>query len=216
MCKDNEYGCHATATRGVVWTGRVTDIGLEEPTDEPVTRTPTTDEGIEAWGIKFLQISSTSSTVGRQLQKLPRLLTSSGRRSQQPPNRLPRPRKIVQGAQHSQMKAPQKPLKPTRRALRTLSRVGLLLVLLLVVLRQLVYWAWGHFCSTGSGSVRSELQTHRRLCQAQSVHRTINMDRPVFIRRESPCLPRCGPGQTKGLTKHGNYHDYCDVRLFLS
>lgn len=57
MCKDNQYGCHATATPGVVWTGVVTDIGLPTPTEQPVTRTPSTAEGIEAWGIKLLAVS---------------------------------------------------------------------------------------------------------------------------------------------------------------
>jgi hypothetical protein len=57
MCKDNQYGCHATATPGVVWTGVVTNIGLPTPTEQPVTRTPGTAEGIEAWGIKFLSVS---------------------------------------------------------------------------------------------------------------------------------------------------------------
>jgi hypothetical protein len=57
MCRDNQYGCHATATPGVVWTGVMTNIGLPTPTVEPVTRTPSTEEGIEAWGIKFLSVS---------------------------------------------------------------------------------------------------------------------------------------------------------------
>ena len=57
MCKDNQYGCHATATSGVVWTGLITDIGLDTPTERPVTRTPSTDEGIEAWGIKLVSVS---------------------------------------------------------------------------------------------------------------------------------------------------------------
>lgn len=56
MCKDNEYGCHATATKGVVWTGVITDIGLDTPTEQPVTRTPSTNEGIEAWGIKMISV----------------------------------------------------------------------------------------------------------------------------------------------------------------
>lgn len=57
MCRDNEYGCHATATSGVVWTGVITDIGLATPTEEPVTRTPSLQEGIEAWGIKLISVS---------------------------------------------------------------------------------------------------------------------------------------------------------------
>ncbi|KAK3372284.1 hypothetical protein B0H63DRAFT_527135 [Podospora didyma] len=64
MCKDNQYGCHATATSGAVWTGVVTDIGRSPPTENPVTRTPSTLEGIEAWGIKLISIvpASTSSS----------------------------------------------------------------------------------------------------------------------------------------------------------
>lgn len=57
MCWDNEYGCHATATEGVTWTGVRTDIGLSIPTEEPITRTPSTNEGVEAWGIKFISVS---------------------------------------------------------------------------------------------------------------------------------------------------------------
>lgn len=57
MCRDNEYGCHATATPGVVWTGVITDISLETPTEEPVTRRPNTAEGIEAWGIKMISVA---------------------------------------------------------------------------------------------------------------------------------------------------------------
>ncbi|CAJ0538682.1 Ff.00g066750.m01.CDS01 [Fusarium sp. VM40] len=61
MCRDHQYGCHATATQGVTWTGVMTDIGLEDPTEKPVTRKPATAEGIEAWGIKFISITSTTS-----------------------------------------------------------------------------------------------------------------------------------------------------------
>ena len=57
MCKDNEYGCHATATSGAVWTGVITDIGLDTPTEAPVTRTPYLNEGLEAWGIKLISVS---------------------------------------------------------------------------------------------------------------------------------------------------------------
>ncbi|KAH6635079.1 hypothetical protein B0J18DRAFT_462212 [Chaetomium sp. MPI-SDFR-AT-0129] len=65
MCRDNQYGCHATATSGVVWTGVITDIGLATPTEEPVTRTPSLQEGIEAWGIKLISVApdSTSATT---------------------------------------------------------------------------------------------------------------------------------------------------------
>ncbi len=57
MCKDNQYGCHATAAAGgIVWTGVVTDLGVTPATEEPVTRTPSTKEGVEAWGIKFLSV----------------------------------------------------------------------------------------------------------------------------------------------------------------
>ncbi|OAQ72943.1 hypothetical protein VFPPC_12892 [Pochonia chlamydosporia 170] len=61
MCKDNEYGCHATATLGVVWTGTLTDIGLSQPTEEPITRTPYTEEGLEAWGVKLLYVPATAT-----------------------------------------------------------------------------------------------------------------------------------------------------------
>ncbi|QKX53489.1 uncharacterized protein TRUGW13939_00568 [Talaromyces rugulosus] len=63
MCKDNQYGCHATATAGVVWTGVMTNIGLPTPTEEPATRTPSTAEGIEAWGIKLLSVAPETSTT---------------------------------------------------------------------------------------------------------------------------------------------------------
>ncbi|KAH8882275.1 hypothetical protein GQ53DRAFT_666072 [Thozetella sp. PMI_491] len=55
MCRDHQYGCHATATAGAVWTGVITD--LSSSTQQPVTRTPSTAEGLEAWGIKFIQVS---------------------------------------------------------------------------------------------------------------------------------------------------------------
>lgn len=58
MCRNHEYGCHATATKDVTWTGIITDIGLDTPTEAPVTRTPSTEEGIEAWGIKLISVSS--------------------------------------------------------------------------------------------------------------------------------------------------------------
>jgi hypothetical protein len=58
MCRNHQYGCHATATEGVTWTGLVTDIGREDPTEAPVTRKPGTAEGIEAWGIKFVSVSN--------------------------------------------------------------------------------------------------------------------------------------------------------------
>lgn len=57
MCRDNEYGCHATATPGVVWTGVITDLGIATPTEQSITRTPYSFEGLEAWGIKFLSVS---------------------------------------------------------------------------------------------------------------------------------------------------------------
>ncbi|OBR05665.1 hypothetical protein CH63R_09785 [Colletotrichum higginsianum IMI 349063] len=60
MCKDHEYGCHGTGTVGAVWTGVITDIGIPTPTEEPVTRTPFTVEGIEAWGIKFISVAPTT------------------------------------------------------------------------------------------------------------------------------------------------------------
>lgn len=57
MCKDNQYGCHATAAAGgIVWTGVETNLGVTPATEAPVTRTPSTKEGIEAWGIKFLSV----------------------------------------------------------------------------------------------------------------------------------------------------------------
>ncbi|KAJ6790398.1 hypothetical protein PWT90_10308 [Aphanocladium album] len=64
MCRDNEYGCHATAeSGGIVWTGVVTDLGVTPATEEPVTRTPSTKEGIEAWGIKFLSVAPGSTAT---------------------------------------------------------------------------------------------------------------------------------------------------------
>ncbi|KAK4093961.1 hypothetical protein Purlil1_1452 [Purpureocillium lilacinum] len=63
MCKDNEYGCHATATSGAVWTGVITDIGLDTPTEAPVTRTPYLNEGLEAWGIKLISVAPPSTTA---------------------------------------------------------------------------------------------------------------------------------------------------------
>jgi len=62
MCRDNEYGGHATATPGAVWTGLITGIGIPTPTEESVTRTPSTDEGIEAWGTKLISVSPDSQT----------------------------------------------------------------------------------------------------------------------------------------------------------
>lgn len=64
MCKDNQYGCHATAAAGgIVWTGVVTDLGVTPATEEPVTRTPSTKEGIEAWGIKFLSVCDENAPI---------------------------------------------------------------------------------------------------------------------------------------------------------
>jgi hypothetical protein len=64
MCRDNEYGCHATATVGAVWTGTLTNIGLSTPTEEPITRTPYTAEGIEAWGVKMIVVSTCHGRQG--------------------------------------------------------------------------------------------------------------------------------------------------------
>lgn len=55
MCKDHQYGCHATATVGAVWTGAITN--LANSNFESVTRTPSTEEGLEAWGIKMISVS---------------------------------------------------------------------------------------------------------------------------------------------------------------
>lgn len=77
MCRNNEYGCHATATPGVVWTGVITDIGLETPTEQPVTRKPSTDEGIEAWGIKFILVRPSYLKVRRRT--LTSLMSLGGR-----------------------------------------------------------------------------------------------------------------------------------------
>ncbi|TDZ34739.1 hypothetical protein C8035_v002564 [Colletotrichum spinosum] len=63
MCREHEYGCHATGTVGAVWTGVITDIGISNPTEEPVTRTPFTNEGVEAWGIKFISVASTTAAA---------------------------------------------------------------------------------------------------------------------------------------------------------
>ncbi|KAF6821957.1 hypothetical protein CPLU01_12290 [Colletotrichum plurivorum] len=60
MCQNHEYGCHATATVGAVWTGVITNFAISKPTEEPVTRTPWTGEGLEAWGIKFIWVAATS------------------------------------------------------------------------------------------------------------------------------------------------------------
>ncbi|KAM0542059.1 hypothetical protein ACHAPJ_012985, partial [Fusarium lateritium] len=43
------------------WTGVVTNIGLDDPTEAPVTRKPGTAAGTEAWGIKFVSIPPTTS-----------------------------------------------------------------------------------------------------------------------------------------------------------
>lgn len=61
MCRGHEYGCHATATSGAVWTGVITDIGLDTPTEQPITRTPNAKEGLEAWGIKLISVREISS-----------------------------------------------------------------------------------------------------------------------------------------------------------
>lgn len=62
MCKDNQYGCHATAAGGgLVWTGVVTNLAVTPATEAPVTRKPSTKEGIEAWGIKFLSVRINTS-----------------------------------------------------------------------------------------------------------------------------------------------------------
>ncbi|KAF4119317.1 hypothetical protein GMORB2_4836 [Geosmithia morbida] len=63
MCKENEYGCHATATVGAVWTGTETNIDLETPTESPLTKTPSTEEGIEAWGIKLISVPVTATAT---------------------------------------------------------------------------------------------------------------------------------------------------------
>ncbi|KDN70409.1 hypothetical protein CSUB01_11916 [Colletotrichum sublineola] len=60
--RDHEYGCHATATPGAVWTGVNTDLGIAIPTEQPITRTPFTVEGLEAWGIKMISVAPTPST----------------------------------------------------------------------------------------------------------------------------------------------------------
>jgi hypothetical protein len=56
MCRDHEYGCHATATPGAVWTGTVTRLDVDPPTERPTTRTPDPKEGLEAWGIKLISV----------------------------------------------------------------------------------------------------------------------------------------------------------------
>ncbi|KEY69103.1 hypothetical protein S7711_11569 [Stachybotrys chartarum IBT 7711] len=61
MCRGHQYGCHGTATSGAIWTGIQTDIGLETPTETAITRTPSSEEGIEAWGIKFISVAAESS-----------------------------------------------------------------------------------------------------------------------------------------------------------
>ncbi|TLD06569.1 uncharacterized protein PgNI_08022 [Pyricularia grisea] len=61
MCKDHQYGCHATATVGAVWTGAITN--LENSNFESVTRTPSTNEGLEAWGIRLISIASSTATT---------------------------------------------------------------------------------------------------------------------------------------------------------
>lgn len=58
MCRNNEYGCHGTATPGAVWTGVLTNI--VQSTEEPFTHTPSPQEGLEVWGIKLLWVSSLS------------------------------------------------------------------------------------------------------------------------------------------------------------
>ncbi|KAH9434625.1 hypothetical protein MCOR02_006620 [Pyricularia oryzae] len=61
MCKDHQYGCHATATVGAVWTGAITN--LANSNFESVTRTPSTEEGLEAWGIKMISIPTTTNAT---------------------------------------------------------------------------------------------------------------------------------------------------------
>ncbi|KAF6813552.1 hypothetical protein CSOJ01_04574 [Colletotrichum sojae] len=63
MCRDHEYGCHATGTVGAVWTGVITNIAISKPTEEHITRTPFTVEGIEAWGIKFISVAPETETA---------------------------------------------------------------------------------------------------------------------------------------------------------
>ncbi|WDK10194.1 hypothetical protein CGRA01v4_01473 [Colletotrichum graminicola] len=76
MCRDHEYGCHATATRGAVWTGLITDLGIAAPTEEPITRTPFTDEGLEAWGIKMISVASTSPPISTAASSPPMTMTT--------------------------------------------------------------------------------------------------------------------------------------------
>ncbi|CRG92668.1 hypothetical protein PISL3812_09732 [Talaromyces islandicus] len=91
MCKDNQYGCHATATPGVVWTGVMTNIGLPTPTEEPATRTPSTAEGIEAWGIKLLSVASATSSTSSPL-------TTKAPVTPPPTSSFPSSRTITSGA----------------------------------------------------------------------------------------------------------------------
>jgi hypothetical protein len=61
MCRDHQYGCHATATLGGAWTGTETNLAISPPTEKPITLTqPNTKEGVEAWGIKLISVSQLS------------------------------------------------------------------------------------------------------------------------------------------------------------
>ncbi|KAL2131599.1 hypothetical protein VTI74DRAFT_4815 [Chaetomium olivicolor] len=77
MCRDHEYGCHATATSGAVWTGVLTDIGLATPTEEPITHTPNSKEGLEAWGIKLISIAPATTSTGTTDLQPPSITPSS-------------------------------------------------------------------------------------------------------------------------------------------
>ncbi|KAK4108203.1 hypothetical protein N656DRAFT_784493 [Canariomyces notabilis] len=68
MCRDHQYGCHATATLGGAWTGTETNLAISPPTEKPITLTqPNTKEGVEAWGIKLIStapdLPSTTMTI---------------------------------------------------------------------------------------------------------------------------------------------------------
>ncbi|KAH6876540.1 hypothetical protein B0T10DRAFT_197086 [Thelonectria olida] len=77
MCRENEYNCHATATENATWTGVITNIGLATPTEEPVTREPYTEEGCEAWGIKFISVSAMTNTTTATSQSITSIATTT-------------------------------------------------------------------------------------------------------------------------------------------
>lgn len=61
-CVGNKYGCHASAKRGVVWTGVGTWI-VSATSQELVTRMPRSNEEIQAWGVKLFSVGSVGHSI---------------------------------------------------------------------------------------------------------------------------------------------------------